>query len=132
MLPKQIEAADVFCVDFIFDSEGYWLCRMEIKITDGDSGGGLAVDGAALLVDLQRDQLAKLCAAAWPPRGVQPPAAAAVVGGGAPCAAVVTVQRDGDVGDPVLFIVECFRTGFKRDQNPLDMNRLVKLPRDFI
>ena len=44
----------------------------------------------------------------------------------------MTVQRDGDVGDPVLFIIKCLGTGFKRDQDPLDMNRLVKLPRNFV
>lgn len=62
MLPKQIEAADVFCVGFIFNSEGNRLRGMEDKVANGDGGGGLAVDGAALLVDLQCDQLAKLCA----------------------------------------------------------------------
>ena len=63
---------------------------MEDKVANGDGRGELAVDGAALFVDLQCDQLAKLRTAAGPPRGIQPSAAAAVVGGGAPCAAVVT------------------------------------------
>ena len=105
---KQVETSDILCIGLIANPYcDRSLCR-EGKIVHGHRGRVLRVDHASFFRNFQCHQLAILCASVGPPLRVQPAASAAVITRRAPCPAIQSIDDDGNVGWPVLFIIRRF------------------------